>query len=90
METLVGFIAGYLAGCQDGKDGLQRLRESVDAIRKSPETRRLAGEAMGFAELAMKRAASSRNMAGLGGTVGTVTDILVHRAAAIGKGSRAA
>jgi hypothetical protein len=87
METLVGFIAGYLTGSQDGKDGLQRLRESVNAIRKSPEARKLVGEAMGFAEIAMKRATSSRSVAGLGGNV---TDMLVRRAAAIGKGSRAA
>jgi hypothetical protein len=90
METLVGFIAGYMAGCQDGKDGLRRLRESVDAIRQSPEARRLLGEAMGFAEVAVKRAVSERDRAGLGATVGSVTDMLVHRAAAIGKGSRAA
>ena len=37
METLVGFVAGYLAGCKDGPDGLARLRSSAQAILKSAE-----------------------------------------------------
>ena len=36
METLIGFIAGYLVGTREGKAGLARLRESVDSIRRSP------------------------------------------------------
>jgi hypothetical protein len=87
METLFGFVAGYLAGCQDGQDGLKRLRASVEAIMKSDETKRVAAEAMRFAEVVVRRAASGRN---LSGTVGTVTDMLVHRGAGMGKGPRAA
>jgi len=34
METILGFVAGYLAGCRDGKDGVKRLRESLEAIAK--------------------------------------------------------
>jgi hypothetical protein len=45
METLFGFVAGYLAGCPDGQDGLKRLRASVEAIMKSDETKRVAAEA---------------------------------------------
>ena len=26
METIIGFVAGYIAGCQDGPDGVKRLR----------------------------------------------------------------
>ena len=87
METLVGFVAGYLAGCQDGQDGLKRLRASVEAIMKSDETKRVAAEAMNFAEVIVRRAASGRS---LSGTVGSVTEMLVHRASEIGKGARAA
>ncbi len=87
METLFGFVAGYLAGCQDGQDGLKRLRASVEAIMKSDETKRVAAEAMRFAEVVVRRAASGRS---LSGTVGSVTEMLVHRAAEIGKGARAA
>jgi|HubBroStandDraft_4_1064222.scaffolds.fasta_scaffold15660_3 hypothetical protein len=90
METIIGFVAGYIAGCQDGPDGVKRLRATVQAILSSDEAKRLTSEAMGFAEVAMRRAASGRSLSGLSGTVGTVTDMLVHRASALGKGSRAA
>ena len=82
METLFGFVAGYLAGCKDGQDGVQRLRASVEAIMKSDEAKRVAAEALSFAELAVRRAASGRS---LSGTVGTVTDVLVHRAQTMSK-----
>jgi hypothetical protein len=90
METIIGFVAGYIAGCQDGPDGVKRLRATVEAILSSDEAKRLTAEAMGFAEVAMRRAASGRSLSGLSGTVGTVTDMLVHRASALGKGPRAA
>ena len=90
METVLGFIAGYMAGCRDGKDGAKRLRESFDAIRSSPEVKRLTAEAMTMAEAAVRRAAEGRGFGSLSGTVGTVTDMLAHRANAIGKGNRAA
>jgi hypothetical protein len=87
METILGFVAGYMAGSRDGKDGAKRLRESFEAIISSPEVRRLAGEAMTMAEAAARRATSGRS---LSDTVGTVTDMLAHRAGAIGRGNRAA
>jgi hypothetical protein len=90
METIIGFVAGYIAGCQDGPDGVKRLRATVEAILSSDEAKRLTAEARGFAEVAMRRAASGRSLSGLSGTVGTVTDMLVHRASALGKGPRAA
>ncbi len=82
METMVGFIAGYLAGCRDGRAGLQRMRESLTAIRESPEARRLAGEAVGFAGVAVRRAMAGKSISGLSGTVGTVSDMLAHRGSA--------
>ena len=90
METLIGFVAGYLAGCKDGQDGVKRLRASAEAILSSDEVKRLAAEAMSFAEVAMRRAASGRSLTGLSGTVGTFTDTLMHRASALSKGSKAA
>jgi len=89
METIVGFVAGYLVGTQQGREGLDRLRSSWNSIRTSPEVRRLAGEAVTVAEMAVRRA-SSGGFGGLGGTVGGVTDILVRRAVASREGSRAA
>jgi hypothetical protein len=80
METILGFVAGYLAGCRDGQDGLARMRDSLDAIRKSPEARRMAQEAMMIAGSTVRRAAAGRSISGLGGAVGTVTEILADRA----------
>jgi hypothetical protein len=41
METLIGFVAGYLVGTRQGRDGLAKARESWEAIRRSPEVHRL-------------------------------------------------
>jgi hypothetical protein len=90
METLIGFVVGYIAGCKDGQDGVKRLRASAEAILSSDEVKRLTVEAMSFAEVAMRRAASGRSLTGLSGTVGTVTEMLVNRASALGKRPRAA
>jgi hypothetical protein len=79
METMLGFIAGYLAGCRDGREGLQRMRDSLIAIRDSPEARRLAAEAVTFAGVAVRRAATGKSISGLGGAVGTVTELLASR-----------
>ena len=57
METIIGFIAGYLVGTREGKDGVARLRQSLEAIKTSPEVRRLAGEAITVAEGVAKQVA---------------------------------
>jgi hypothetical protein len=89
METIVGFVAGYLVGTREGRDGLDRLRSSWQSIRTSPEVRRLAGEAVTVAEMVVRRASSS-GLGGLGGAAGGVTDMLVRRAAGARDGTRAA
>lgn len=92
METIFGFVAGYIAGTQDGPDGLKRLRASLKEIMNSAEVRRLAGEALTMGEAVARRAAS-QGLGSLGGSVGGVTDMVVHRVtAAVAKrdGSRAA
>jgi len=87
METIVGFVAGYLVGTREGKDGLERLRSSWHSIRTSPEARRLAAEAVSVAEMAVRQV-SGRG--GLGVSVGDVRDMLVRRAVGAREGSRAA
>jgi hypothetical protein len=77
MEAIIGFVAGYLTGSQEGRAGLDRLRTSWHAIRTSPEVRRLAAEAVVLAEATVRRAASG----GLGGTVSGVSDLIATRAA---------
>ncbi len=95
METLIGFVAGYIAGCKDGPDGVKKLRSAAADILNSGEVKRLAGEAMSFAEVLARdvlagRGASGRGKGGLSGAVGAVTDALAHRGEAIGRARRAA
>jgi len=82
MDTLIGFVAGYLVGTREGKAGLQRLKESWNAIRTSPEVRRMAGDAMSAAGQMARRAP-------VGGISGTVVRTLASRAGR-GETSRAA
>ena len=89
METILGFVAGYLVGTREGKDGLERMRSSWHSIRTSPEVRRLATEAVSLAEAAVRQSSGGGGLR-LGGAVGNVTDMLVKRATAGREGSRAA
>jgi hypothetical protein len=86
METIVGFVAGYLVGTREGRDGLERMRSSWHSIRTSPEVRKLAGDAISLAEMVM-RERSGR--ASIGGAVGNVTDMLMRRAAGAREGRAA-
>jgi hypothetical protein len=75
METFIGFIAGYLVGSREGKAGLERLKTSWNAIRTSPEVRKLAGDAVSVAEQVVRRAP-------VGDISGTVIRALASRAGA--------
>ena len=86
METILGFVAGYLVGTRDGKDGLERMRSSLHSIRTSPEVRKLAADAITLVE-GVVRQRSGR--AGIAGAVGNVTDMLVRRAAGAREGRAA-
>jgi hypothetical protein len=83
METIIGFVAGYLAGSREGKAGLERLKTSWNAIISSPEVRKMASDALVLAEQVIKRAPVSE----LGGTV---VRTLASRAATRRQSSRAA
>jgi hypothetical protein len=83
METIIGFLAGYLVGSREGKAGLERLKTSVNAIRSSPEVRRMAADALVLAEQVIKRAP-------VGGISGTVVRTLASRAGTRRETARAA
>lgn len=83
METIIGFVAGYLVGAREGKAGLQRLKTSVNAIRSSPEVRKMASDAIVLAEQVVKRAP-------VGGIGGNVVRSLASRAASRRETPRAA
>jgi hypothetical protein len=74
METIIGFVAGYLVGAREGKAGLERLKTSWRAITSSPEVRKMASDAIVLAEQVVKRAP-------VGGISGTVVRTLASRAA---------
>jgi hypothetical protein len=86
METIVGFVAGYLVGTRQGREGLERLRASLQSIKNSPEVRKLAAEAVAAAETAVRQASSG----GIRGLGDGVTELLVRRAVASREGARAA
>ena len=83
METIIGFVAGYLVGTREGKAGLERLKTSWRAITSSPEVRKMASDAIIMAEQMVKRAP-------VGGISGTVVRTLAGRAATRREPSRAA
>ena len=83
METIIGFVAGYLVGTREGKSGLERLKTSWHAIRTSPEVRKMAGDAITVAEQLVRRAPA-------GGIGGTVVRTLASRASGTRQESRAA
>ena len=83
METIIGFLAGYLVGTREGKAGLERLKTSVNAIRSSPEVRKMASDAVVLAEQVVRRVP-------VGGISGTVVRTLASRATTRSQPSRAA
>ncbi len=68
METILGFVAGYLVGTREGKAGLERLKTSWNTIRSSPEVRKLATDAITMAEQVVRRVPAG-GIASIGGTV---------------------
>ncbi len=84
METIIGFVVGYLTGVSEGKDGLKRARASVQAIRNSPEFRQMVSDAVTVAQGMAGRAAKG----GLSSTVSSVAELISRRASE--RGQRAA
>lgn len=64
METIVGFVIGYLVGAREGPGGLDRVRTSLRSIRESPQLHELTTEASAFAAPIIKQVT-----AGSGGTL---------------------
>ena len=86
METIIGFVAGYLTGVSEGREGMQRARKSLDAIRTSPELRRLVADGVGLAQVVLGRVAKG----GLSGAIGEVSELITGRRRAEGRRSAAA
>jgi hypothetical protein len=89
METLIGFVVGYLVGAREGPGGVERLKTSVNSIIASPEARRMLAEAVAVAEPVARRATGA-GLASMSGIGGSVVRQIVSRAAGIREESRAA
>jgi hypothetical protein len=72
METIIGFVAGYLTGVSEGREGMQRARKSLDAIRTSPEVRRMVADGVGLAQGILGRIAKG----GLRRAIGQVSELI--------------
>ena len=67
METILGFVAGYLAGSRDGKDGPKRLREAFERDYLVAQISRFGGNISRTAEfIGMERSALHRKLKSLG------------------------
>ncbi|MGO9218989.1 MAG: hypothetical protein ACLP5E_14700 [Streptosporangiaceae bacterium] len=86
METIIGFVAGYLTGVSEGREGMDRARKSLDAIRTSPELRRLVADGVGLAQVVLGRVAKG----GLSGALGGVSELITGSAASSRDERRAA
>lgn len=73
METIIGFVVGYLVGTSQGRNGLAKARESIEAIRNSPETRRLIRTGAAIAGTATRQVLSGGAGAILSGALDSVT-----------------
>jgi hypothetical protein len=89
METVIGFVVGYLVGASEGKGGVERLKASISAIISSPEAHNLIGQAIQVAEPVVRQAGSV-GLGSIGGVGGNVVRQLVSRAAGMREESRAA
>jgi len=79
MGAIVGFALGYYLGCREGKEGLQRLKDSWDFVSTSDEFRTLVSGAATFASGALKQGLAS---GGRGALAEGVADMLSRRRAA--------
>ena len=49
METIIGFAVGFVIGTRQGREGMERLRASIQEIAGSDEVRALIGQAVALA-----------------------------------------
>ncbi|KAA2263404.1 hypothetical protein F0L68_10255 [Solihabitans fulvus] len=55
MQTLIGFVVGYLLGTSHGRNGVKKTLDSIEAIRNSDEVRQLVRAGVSVAGTAAKR-----------------------------------
>jgi hypothetical protein len=76
MEAIAGFVVGYILGTRHGREGLQRLLESWDAVSRSEEFRGFLNGAVSLAGAALQQGlARTRG----GGFAQGVAEVVVER-----------
>jgi len=75
METIIGFVAGYLVGSRDGREGLAKLKESWQAIRSSPQVHQLIADSVAIAGGAVRKTAAG----GVSAAISGVGEVLANR-----------
>lgn len=75
METLIGFMIGYVVGTRQGRDGLRKVRDSVDAIRNSPEVSQMVSGGISVAGSMVKQVLSG----GAGPLIANVIDAVSRK-----------
>ena len=83
VETVIGFVVGYLVGTRQGRQGMQNALESAQAIWASPETKRLLGEGLSAVETvagqAMERFGANGSKSRRAALISSVMDELIER-----------
>jgi hypothetical protein len=79
MQTLIGFAVGYYLGTQHGREGLRRVLEAWDALRRSEEVRGLVSTALsvGAQALAARGGVLSQALAGM--VAGRAREVITRR-----------
>jgi hypothetical protein len=88
MEAIIGFAIGYWAGTRDGREGLTKALEALDAITKSEQFKTIMSQG-----LAMGGSLVAKGLQGSGGNAiaSGVMGVVADRAGKIlGGGLRAA
>jgi hypothetical protein len=81
METMIGFVIGYYVGTRQGRHGLEQARQSLEAIRRSPQTRELLGAAYAAARPLVKQLVSGGAGTVVSGAVEEINRRMASRAA---------
>ena len=80
VEVVLGFAVGFFVGTRQGREGLQKALDSVQAIMASEETRRLLGEGLAALESVAGPALDRVNGKGSKASLfGTVLDEVLER-----------
>ncbi|HEU5002186.1 MAG TPA: hypothetical protein VFW71_05330 [Actinomycetota bacterium] len=81
MEALVGFAIGYWTGTRDGREGLQKALNALDAITKSEQFKSLVNSGLSVGGNLLAKGMQNANAGGVASTVSRgVVGVVAQRA----------